>query len=345
QSELPLELGGRRSARIRVAQRELEIRQQAAAEQERRLAADVRTKYGETLAAIFKLMFTESMLANAEQNYSLTIAKVNEGRTPPLEGNQELVELNRIRAIRESGEGAVEMKMFELRNLVGMRPEEPLRLTGTLDTPVDQLPPIADATARALQTRSDLIGARAVQALAAAKVEQARSEGRVDADLMLGYQRMRSGFPLLGIQEGTGALLPIDSKMHFFTFGVKLMLPVRDRKQGEIAAAKLEEDAARSRREFGELTIRGEIASAYARYERAVKAREIYRLGVRDQALANLGVVRQTYELGSKSLLDFIAEHHRYIDTETGYIDAQLEAYLARVELLKATNAPELVSK
>lgn len=343
--ELPLELGGRRAARVRVAQRELEIRQQAVAERERQLAADVRTKYGESLAAIFKLMFTESMLANAEQNYSLTTAKVDEGRTPPLEGNQELVELNRIRAMRESGEGTVEAKMFELRNLVGMGPEEALKLRGTLDTAVDQLPPRADATTRALQTRPDLAGARAVEALAAARVEQARSEGRIDADLMLGYQRMKSGFPLLGIEEGTGALLPIDSKMRFFTFGVKLMLPVRNRNQGMIAAAQLEQDAARNRREFGELTIRREVASAYARYERAIKAREIYRVGVRDQALANLGVVRQTYELGSKTLLDYIAEHHRYIDTENGYIDAQLEAYLARIEVLKATNSPELANK
>lgn len=345
QAELPLELGGRRGARVLVAQRELEIRQLAVAERERQLAADVRTKYAETLAAIFKLMFVESMLENAEQNYALVAAKVDEGRTPPLEKNQELVELNRIRAERETGEGSVEIKMLELRNLVGMTPEEPLRLRGTLDMPVDQLPAIADATAHALQTRPDLAGARAVEQLAAAKVEQARSEGRVDADLMVGYQRMRSGFPLLGIEEGTGALLPIDSKMRFFTFGVKLMLPVRNRNQGMIASALLEEDAARSRRKFGELTVRREVAAAYARYERSIKAREIYRLGVRDQALANLGVVRQTYELGSKTLLDYIAEHHRYIDTENGYIDAQLEAYLARVYVLRATNAPELVNK
>lgn len=345
QGELPLELGGRRSARIRVAQREVEITQQAVRERERELASDVRTKYAETLAAIFKLMFLESMLQNAEQNYALTAAKVDDGRTPPLEKNQELVELNRIRAERETSEGAVETKMFELRNLLGMKPEDPLKLRGTLDTPVDHLPSIADATARALQTRPDLAGARAVEQLAAAKVDQARTEGRIDADLMLGYQRMKSGFPLLGIEQGTGALLPIDSKMHFFTFGVKLMLPVRNRNQGMIASALDEQAAAQSRLEFGELTVRREVASAYARYERAVKAREIYRLGVRDQALANLGVVRQTYELGSKTLLDYIAEHHRYIDTENGYIDAQLEAYLALIDVLRSTNAPELVNK
>ena len=112
-----------------------------------------------------------------------------------------------------------------------------------------------------------------------------------------------------------------------------------------IEAATLEAEAARSRRSFGELTVKREIASAYARYNRSLRAMEIYRVGVRDQAALNLNVVRQTYDLGAKTLLDYIAEHHRFMETENGYIDAQLEAYLARVEILRATYASELVNK
>lgn len=345
QGELPLELGGRRSARIRVAEAELEIRRQALAERERQLAAEVRTKFGEVLAGALKLEFTEEVIEMARQNFELVAAKVTEGRTPPLEQNMETVELNRMRAMRETAEGTVETRMFELKNLAGMSPEEPLRIKGDFDALLKTAPPQDIATERALQTRPDLVGARSVEQLATARVEQARAEGRIDADVMLGYQRMRSGFPLLGIEEQTGALLPIDSKFHFFTFGVKLMLPVRNRNQGMIAAANLEKEAARNRREFGELTVKREIASAYAKYNRALRAMQIYRVGVRDQAAANLDVVRQTYELGSKTLLDYIGEHHRFMDVETGYIDAQLEAYIARVEILRAVYAAELINK
>jgi cobalt-zinc-cadmium efflux system outer membrane protein len=255
----------------------------------------------------------------------------------------ESVELNRIRAARESGEASVEMKMLELRNLVGMTPEEPLRLRNEFENIPEAVPPRATAAELAIRRRPDLAGARAVERLAAARINQARSEGRIDADVMVGYQRMRSGFPLLGIEEATGALLPIDSKFQFFTFGVKLTLPVRDRNQGMIAAATLESEAARNRREFGELSVRRDVATAYVRYERALRAKEIYRVGVRDQAEANLNVVRQTYELGSKTLLDYIAEHHRFIEVENGYIDALLETYTARLEILRAMNAAELV--
>ena len=257
----------------------------------------------------------------------------------------ESVELNKMRAMRETNEAAAEMRMLELRNLAGMGPEDPLRLRGGFEDLLGPVPSEAEAAANALRSRPDLAGARAVEQLAAARVEQARSEGRIDADVMLGYQRMRSGFPQMGIDMATGGLVPIENRMNFFTFGVKLNLPVRNRNQGMIAASQSEADAARSRREFGELTVKREVASAYARYARALRAKEIVRVGVREQAAANLAVVRQTYELGSKTMLDYIAEHHRFMETENSYVDAELEAYLARVDILRAGNAPELVNR
>lgn len=345
QGALPLELGGRVGARVRVAERELEIREQAFAERQRQVAADVRIKFGESLAAVSKLKFTEEILEVASQNWMLVSARVAEGRRAPLEQNMEAVELNRIRAMRETSEGDVEVRILELRNLIGMAPDEPILLRGDFENLLRSLEPQSEASERAIQTRPDLLGARAVERLAAARLDQARAEGRIDADVMLGYQRMRSGFPLLGIQETTGALLPIDSKFQFFTFGVTLKLPVRNRNQGLIAAAILEEDAARSRREFGELTIRREVAAAYARYNRALRAEQIYRVGVRDQAAANLNVVRQTYEEGSKTLLDYIADQRRFIETEREFIDSQFEAYASYIDIMRATSAPELTNK
>ncbi len=344
QGGIPLELGGRRAARKRIAESELEIRRLAAAERERLLAGEVRTKFGEALAAILKLRFTEEMLEAAQRNFDLVAAQVEEGRRAPLERNIEAVELNRIRAMREDAEAAAEIALLDLRNLIGLTPDAPMRLRGTLDVAPDALPPQADAVSAALIRRTDLAGARAVEQLAAARGAQARSEGRVDADLMLGYQRMEAGFPFRAFDDA-GMLMPIENRMNFFTFGVRLSLPVFDRKQGMVAAAKLEEEAAGKRREFGELVVRREVAAAYVKFNRSVRAEQIYRVGVRDQAAQNLEVVRQMYELGSRNLLEYIGELRRYIEAESGYIDAQREAYMARIELLRATNSEELTGK
>jgi cobalt-zinc-cadmium efflux system outer membrane protein len=112
-----------------------------------------------------------------------------------------------------------------------------------------------------------------------------------------------------------------------------------------IEAAVAQAGAARSRREFAELTVRREVASAYARYESAARAMEIFRVGVQGQASANLDVVRQTYELGSKTLIDYISEQRRFIEVETSYIDSVLDTYRARVEILRTVNSPELIKR
>lgn len=339
---LPLELGGRRPARIAVAEREVEVREREVANRERILAAEIRLKFGEALAQALKLSFTDELVEANQQSFNLIAARVVAGATPPLEQNMALVEINRLRSMREGGAGKVEVSMFELRNLIGMRPEEPLRLRGDFNHLVDQLPTLAEATERALRERPDLQAFRAVEKLAAARIEQARAEGRLDASVSAGYERMNSSFPVFGVNEH-GGLQPVQDVFHFLKFGVSIDLPVRNKNQGAIEAALADWEAANSRREFAELTVRREVAAAYAQYERATRAMEIFRVGVREPARANLDVVRQTYELGSKTMLDYIAEQRRFIELENDFIEAQLAAYNARVEIARATASPELI--
>ena len=336
---LPLELGGLRPARIRVAERELEMRRQDVANRERMLAADVRAKFGEALAAILKLGFDEDLIATSQRGYNLVAARVTEGGTAPLEQNMLLVELNRLRSMRETADGKAQIEMLELRNLIGMSPEEPLRLRGDFNDVITPLLPVAEATMRALAERPDLKLTKAAESFREARIEQARAEGRLDASLTAGYQRMDSSYPLNGINDA-GQLSPIRTTFHYFTVGVSLELPVRNKNQGTIEAAVAEAEGAKRRREFLELTVRREVASAYAQYNSTARAAEIFRVGVKDQANANLDVVRQTYELGSKTLIDYLGEQRRFIDLQNSYIDALLDTYKARVEVERAVASP-----
>jgi len=269
---------------------------------------------------------------------------VTEGKIAPLEQNVFLVEVNRLQSMRETAEGKVEAAMFELRNMIGMKPEEPLRLRGNFDDLIAVLPSLAVATEHALLERPDLQGARAVEKLATARVAMARSEGRIDASVKAGYQRLNSSFPVSGFDD-YGILRPVQDVFHFFTFGVEIDLPVFNRNQGAVEAALFDQQAANRRTEFGELTIRREVAAAFARYNRAARSLSIFQNGVRDQAQANLQVIWQTYELGASSLLDYIAEQRRFLEIENELIDAQFETYSAHIETMRATNAPELKKK
>ena len=339
----PLDLGGRKSARVLVAQKELAVREKLLADRERLLAAEVRNKFGAALAEILKFGFTEDLINTTDRGFRLVAAKVKEGRTAPLEENMLLVEVNRIRSVRETNEGKVEVSLLELRSLIGMRPEESLRLKGDFDHLISPLPPVATATDDALRTRPDIQAARAIEELTSARIDQARAEGRLDASLTGKYERMDSSFSQQGVNMA-GQLVPIQGVFHSVSAGIRLDIPVRNKNQGAIAAAFAENDAAKRRREFAELTVRNEVATAFARYQRAARAAEIYRVGVREQASSNLDVIRQTYELGSKTLLDYIGEQRRFIELENGYIDALLETYLAGVEIQRAAAEPRLIA-
>src|SRR5207244_1336782 len=262
---LPLELGGRRAKRITVAEREVEVREREVANRERLLAAEVRMKFGEALGQSLKLSLTDERIESNQQSFNLVAARVVEGATPPLEQNMVLVELNRLKSMRESAEGKLETLILELKNVIGMTPEEPLRLRGDFNHLVDQFPSLSEATERALHERPDLLAARALESWAEARIEQARAEGRLDASLSAGYENMLFGFPVRGVDDA-GRLQPVSGTFHYFKFGISLDLPVRNKNQGAIEAAIAESAAAKSRREFAELTVRGEVASADARY-------------------------------------------------------------------------------
>ena len=260
---LPLELGGRRATRITVAEREVEVREREVANRERLLAGEIRMKFGEALSQAMKLSFTDELVDANQRSFNLIGARVLEGATPPLELNMALVELNRLKSTRESVASKVEVSLFELRNLIGMSPEQPLRLKGDFNHLIYQPPPAPEATERALRERPDVQAFRANENLSTARIEQARAQGRLDASVTAGYERMNSSFPVFGVNE-QGQLQPVQDVFHFLKFGISLNLPIRNKNQGAIEAAIADSAAARSRREFAELTVRREIASAYA---------------------------------------------------------------------------------
>lgn len=337
-AELPLELGGRRAARIAVAQRELDVRTSEAADLERNLAAEIRMKYADALAATRNLKLVEELARLSRESHRLISARVDMGKSAPLDQNLVFVEVNRVEAMKLNLEGRAEMTMFELKKIAGMPYTERLRLRGDF-SPGKQPVPIDEAINNALALRPDLRVAQAAESLALAQIEQARSEGSADAMLFAGYMRQNMGFGVRGVDR-SGALAPVQDVFHYVGFGIKLVLPVRNKNEGNIEAAQAVLQAVRRRREFAQVVIKNEVAAAYARYQRANEALVLYRDRVRDQALRNLDVIQRTYVIGQRSLFDYVTEQRRYVDIETGYTDVLQEFFKSVVEVDRASASP-----
>ena len=328
---LPLDLNGRKDGRVGVAERELEMKRAQVVDRERRLRADVRIKASEVLAARRNLEVAEELLTVNRDALHLVRERVGAGSTPSLEESLMLVEVNRLDASRQLVASRVEVTSLQLKALAGMSADAPLSLRGELRW----LPPDADRAEglrRALAQRPDLDVVRAEVARARAMIRKEEAEGRWDASVNVGYQRQDFGYDLRGL-TARGGTRPIQDVFHYFGGGVSITLPVRNRNQGSIAAARAEADAADRRQEFLLLTVRQEVNSAFTQYDAARRSLEIFERGVRDVARRNLDVVRQTYELGRGSVLDVIAEQRRYIDIENGYTEALKQVYDASVDI------------
>src|SRR3989442_1199878 len=226
---------------------------------------------------------------------------------------------------------------LQLRALAGMTPDAPLSLRGDLSArvaPADR----GEAVARALAGRADLEAARADAAASRARILKEQAEGRWDASVNLGYMRQDFGFELMGL-TAQGQTRPIQDVFHYFGGGVSIMLPVRNRNQGNIAAARAEAEAAERRVEFATLTVRQEVEAAFVQYEAARRGREIYERGVLGLARRDLDVVLPNHDLCRGWPRAVLAQQRRYIETENGYTDALKQVYDAAVEIERTVGA------
>jgi len=336
---LPLDLNGRKAGRVGVAEGELAIRRAQVAEQARRLRAEVRLKAGELLAVQRNLRFTETLLRANREALELLGARVRRGAVPPLEEKMLRVEVNRLEAGRHLLQSQAEVGALEVKTLVGLEPEAALALRSDL-RPVPVQGDLQTGLTQALAARSDLLIARAEVATAGAMIHKEQAEGRWDASVNVGYMRQDFGYDLRGL-TASGGTRTIQDVFEYVGAGVSITLPVRNRNQGNIAAAMATATAAQRRLSAVTRTIRQEVTAAFTRYDATQRALDIYTQGVREAARQNLEVVRRTYTLGRATLLDVIAEQRRYIDIETDYTEALKQVYDAAVDIERAVGAPE----
>ncbi len=334
--EWPLELF-RRKGRVQTAEYEVVVTRFALADRERLLVADVRMQYGVAASAIRDVVVADELVATVQRQLDLTRARVSEGATPPIERDLLEVELRRLQAERVRASSRSDVAIVQLKQLLGMSPDEPLILRESLETLVigPAAAPSAVGASVSIGPRPDIREAEVRVTLADARVDQARREGRMDVSLFGTYMRMDAGFPQLGF-DAAGALERVRGQFDYLAAGAMVTLPVFNRNQGQITTAQAKRSGAEARREAVELAAHSEVAAARARDARAQEALALYTGAARTLARQNLDVVRQTFDLGRATVFDVLTEQRRYLDFDQGYTTTLREAWEARAALKRA---------
>ncbi len=333
------ELGGKRERRIDVASLGVELADLDIADRERQLKADVKVKFGEALAAERNLDAAQRLLELNRQSYGIAEARAKQGEAPALEPGLLRVELNRITSDRLLFANQVERAVLELKTLTGTDLKQPVQISGLLQVPTVALT-LEQATTRALPQRPDLRAARLQENLADADLQLARTEAVPNLVASGRYSHVTSRFDQYGFTAPGGPLSQIHDRDNLLTAGISIILPTRNRNQGNIQAAVARKEAAALRRRFQEQVVRREVEAAFTRYETATQALRVFDQGVIQQSEENVRILRTAYEVGELRLLDVINEQRRLIDTQRAFTDLLREAYTAAVELERAVGGP-----
>lgn len=328
--EWPLDLF-RQKARVALARRETEATEQSIADRHRLLAGDVRSRYGQAAAAIRELVIAENLTESARRDLNLRRSRVDEGASAPLERDLLDVDLRLLESERLMAVGKTETAMVELKRVLGLRADAPLKLRETLESLVTTtdttLPPPAG-------DRADVQEAEARVRVADARIDRARSEGRFDVSLIGSYMRMDTGFSQRGFNTQS-ALEPVHGVFHYLAGGAMVMVPLRNRNQGEIVAAQADRAGASARLDAARLMAQAEVVTAAAQENRARQALAVL-VGAVQLSRQNLDVIRQTFELGRTTASEALAEQRRYLQVENAHTSGLHAVFDARTALLRA---------
>jgi outer membrane protein, heavy metal efflux system len=332
----PIETGGKRDKRLRVAEKGVGLAEAELAERTLRLATEIKLRYQDAATDEARLAALDRLIGTWRESLKLIEARVREGDAAPLDSRLLLVEVSRAEAQKRTVAGRLQVALSDLRRLCGFGAAESLVLAG-FARPRESLPfALADLQSKAIEQRPDLRAARLQEARGAAEVSLTGALGRPDVTLSAQYALRNERIGNLYGLTASGQPAPLKDQDNILTFGVSLPLLARRRNLGNLEAAAAQAAGSRSLRQHLEASIPIEVEAAWQHWDAAAESLRILDTGVLRQAEKNLDVIRQAYGLGQLRLLDVLNEQRRLIDTRMAYIDAESDLRRALIEMERA---------
>ena len=326
---LPLELGGKREKRSRVAEVDIEIARAELRELERQLTGRLRLLYARAIAAAARRRVVERLVEENQGLESVMDVRVRSGDASRLESALLGAETRRLKlqALRTSGEET--SRLTELRGLTGLAPDMRLALASQPELRAGAgVADLESAVALGLRLRPDHQAARLREESAERSIILARAGRIPNLNPFLGYNRQTD--VLEGIMIGP---FPFVDKSNELLFGVSLDLPVFSRGQAQIAEAASARLQAHAEMEALQREIRMEISAALQRVASSEAAVNLATTELLSDQQESVRILQLSYELGNSGLADVLTQRRLLIETELTVIDLREELWLATAEL------------
>ncbi len=240
--------------------------------------------------------------------YATADRRFKAGDIAVLDVNIARTSLARVRAEREGAEASKALALGELRQL--LRLETDVGVEGAL-----ALPGPADLTA-ALQTASERPELRGLEAA----IAEAEAELRV-------------GLSFTKPEYGVGVRYSREEGDQIVLGGMTVTLPVFSKGQEQRAVSSARTARLRAELDAARTRVHLEVRAAFDAYGRRLSAVRVLEADAIPGLDENEQLTTRSFEVGQLGLPELLLIRREFLDTRSQYLDALLEAALARIDL------------
>jgi len=317
------ELGGKRRARIRVAQSEKEMTNALLEDYFRNLRAEATVAY---LTALKEKNIYD--IQKASYNQMLELARADSirfrlGSIMEVDAQQSRLEAGSMLNDVHSSEGDLKDALIQLQLFQGSdNLEIPDSIAGELAYNKREFD-LLDLITLALNNRADLQAALKSRDLSENNLRLAKANRAIDLGINLGGTYA---------SEVLNEIAPAPS-FKGFSAGISIPLKFSNTNKGELRAAKLAAQQSEIQYKAIEQQISLEVSQAYNRYEIACRQVEHFKDGLLREAEIILEKKVYSYERGETSILELLNARRTYNDIQVNYNEVLYNYSAALVEL------------
>ncbi len=316
----PIELGGKRGARITAAKRGRDFAQIELTGKQADIRATVIVAYYDVVIAQERQRLAQASFELSQRATLGASRRVLAGKISPVEETRARVAESGVRIELAQAENDLELARRKLAATWGSnnpgfdRVEKP-------DTELSALVPLNELTER-LQQSPVLQRAKIEVERRQAMAEVERSRQTPDVTLSLGAKR----------DEQLGRNQAI--------IGLTIPLPVFDRNQGNVLEALRRTDKARDELLATEVNLNMELGNAHGRLSTARMETQLIKTEILPSAKRNYEASSKGFELGKFSFLEVLDAQRTFFQAESQYLRSLAETYRAAAAIDRLLGVP-----
>lgn len=317
QLSIPLELGGKRAARMRAAEREQDVASLDVGAVRARVRGDTIAAFYEMVAAMERSRLAGELASIAAQASEVAGKRVLAGKVSPVEETRARVAQASVRIEAVQARRELARAKGKLAAMLGADPHDI-----DVASPDAIVPPrvaALPALLARLEQSPGVARARALVAQREAAVDVERSRRMPDVTVALGSRR----------EDGRKQTV----------VGLSVPLPLFNRNQGSLLESLRRTDKARDELEAESLRLRTELADAHARMSAALEEAALIATDVLPGAESAYRAASRGFELGKFSSLEVLDAQRTLFQSKNQYLLAVAESYRASAEIDRLVGA------